>query len=192
MSLCDFASVETRGLGRSPSLEGRSPPAKTNYYWSHIFQTVSFTSSDVYWIARPSCYTIHKNYPRQVLLISRIGQVTKSNDELKKKIEELQTEMKKFKAVFLKQENRIRSLEGRLTSMADQQPKEEVSLSARLTFDPLSSVASSSVSIERQSKMAGFGGVGGWPVNKGMRKEVYCLLRQVTQSRIRRRGHPFA
>ena len=126
------------------------------------------------------------------MLISRIGQVTKSNDELKKKIEELQTEMKKFKAVFLKQENRIRSLEGRLTSMADQQPKEEVSLSARLTFDPLSSVASSSVSIERQSKMAGFGGVGGWPVNKGMRKEVYCLLRQVTQSRIRRRGHPFA
>jgi len=57
--------------------------------------------------------------------LDQVEQVTKSNDELKKKIEELQTEMKKFKAVFLKQENRIRSLEGRLTSMADQQPKEE-------------------------------------------------------------------
>ena len=44
-------------------------------------------------------------------------QVTKTNDDLKKKIDELQTEMRKFKAVFLKQENRIRGLEGKITSI---------------------------------------------------------------------------
>ena len=44
-------------------------------------------------------------------------QVTKVNDDLKKKIDDLQTEMKKFKAVFLKQENRIRGLEGKLAAL---------------------------------------------------------------------------
>ena len=42
MILWDFASVETRGFGQSPILEGlgggRSPPAKTNYNWFYIFQ----------------------------------------------------------------------------------------------------------------------------------------------------------
>lgn len=36
------------------------------------------------------------------------------NDDLRKRIDELQSEMKKFKAVFLKQENRIRVLENKL------------------------------------------------------------------------------
>lgn len=48
---------------------------------------------------------------------SVLFQVTEVNKDLKKKIDELQTEMKKFKAVFLKQENRIRGLETKLTNM---------------------------------------------------------------------------
>ena len=41
MILWDFASVETRGLGRSPSLGGwggGAPPAKTNYDCFYIYQ----------------------------------------------------------------------------------------------------------------------------------------------------------
>lgn len=36
---------------------------------------------------------------------------------MRKRIDELQAEMKKFKAVFLKQENRIRGLENKLAEM---------------------------------------------------------------------------
>lgn len=48
--------------------------------------------------------------------LEKVSEVTKVNDDLKKKIDDLQTEMKKFKAVFLKQENRIRGLEGKLAA----------------------------------------------------------------------------
>ena len=41
----------------------------------------------------------------------------KANDDLRKKVDDLQTEMKKFKAVFLKQENRIRVLENKLSEL---------------------------------------------------------------------------
>lgn len=46
--------------------------------------------------------------------LEKVNEVTKVNDDLRKRIDELQTEMKKFKAVFLKQENRIRVLENKL------------------------------------------------------------------------------
>lgn len=49
--------------------------------------------------------------------LEKVLQVTKTNDEQKKKIEELQMEIKKFKAVFLKQENRIKSLEAKVSCL---------------------------------------------------------------------------
>lgn len=49
--------------------------------------------------------------------LDKVNSVTKTNDDLKKKIDELLLEMKKFKAVFLKQENRIKNLEGKLSSL---------------------------------------------------------------------------
>ena len=47
-------------------------------------------------------------------MLLSVQQVSKVNDELRKRIDELQNEMKKFKAVFLKQENRIRGLENKI------------------------------------------------------------------------------
>ncbi|KAB7493596.1 Coronin-6 [Armadillidium nasatum] len=55
--------------------------------------------------------------------LEKIESVIKSNDDLKKKVEDLQTEMKKFKAVFLKQENRIRQLETKLSELSSLAPE---------------------------------------------------------------------
>lgn len=52
-----------------------------------------------------------------------LSKVIKSNDDLRKKVEDLQTEMKKFKAVFLKQENRIRHLETKLSELSSLAPE---------------------------------------------------------------------
>lgn len=49
--------------------------------------------------------------------------VTKVNDDLRKKVEDLQAEMKKFKAVFLKQENRIRHLETKVAELSPSNPE---------------------------------------------------------------------
>ncbi|XP_066942237.1 coronin-6 isoform X2 [Macrobrachium rosenbergii] len=49
--------------------------------------------------------------------LEKVTEVCKINDDLRKKIDELQSEMKKFKAVFLKQENRIRGLENKLSEL---------------------------------------------------------------------------
>lgn len=49
--------------------------------------------------------------------LEKVTEVSKVNDDLRKRIDELQAEMKKFKAVFLKQENRIRGLENKLGEM---------------------------------------------------------------------------
>ncbi|XP_037796752.1 coronin-6-like [Penaeus monodon] len=60
--------------------------------------------------------------------LEKVKEVTKVNDDLRKKIDELQSEMKKFKAVFLKQENRIRVLEtklGELTSTGAPQTQQQ-------------------------------------------------------------------
>lgn len=54
--------------------------------------------------------------------LDKCKDVTKVNDDLRKKIEELQSEMKKFKAVFLKQENRIRMLETKVADQTSGQP----------------------------------------------------------------------
>lgn len=57
------------------------------------------------------------------------------NDDLRKRIDELQAEMKKFKAVFLKQENRIRVLEnkvGELTGTGGVQTQQQVSFITRV------------------------------------------------------------
>lgn len=54
--------------------------------------------------------------------LDKCKDVTKNNDDLRKKIEELQSEMKKFKAVFLKQENRIRMLETKVAEQTGGQP----------------------------------------------------------------------
>ncbi|XP_069943932.1 coronin-6 isoform X4 [Cherax quadricarinatus] len=62
--------------------------------------------------------------------LEKVNEVLKVNEDLRKRIDELQSEMKKFKAVFLKQENRIRVLEnklGELTGTGTQpQPQEMV------------------------------------------------------------------
>ena len=56
-------------------------------------------------------------YNNEVFNENSLFQVTKVNEDFKKKIEDLQVEMKKFKAVFLKQENRIKGLESKLASL---------------------------------------------------------------------------
>ena len=59
MILWDLASVETRGLGRSPilgGLGGAEPPQPKQIITVFVyFEIVSFTTSDVFWIACLSC-----------------------------------------------------------------------------------------------------------------------------------------
>ncbi|XP_076046962.1 protein coronin isoform X2 [Oratosquilla oratoria] len=65
--------------------------------------------------------------------LEKVEEVVKQNEELKKRVDELQAEMKKFKAVFLKQENRIRNLESKLsekTTDTDQQTPEKVAVTS--------------------------------------------------------------
>ncbi|RXG68546.1 hypothetical protein Avbf_01621 [Armadillidium vulgare] len=71
--------------------------------------------------------------------------VIKSNDDLKKKVEDLQTEMKKFKAVFLKQENRIRQLETKLSELSSLAPEDS---------DPVVPIDTSSYKVHNVRKEA--------------------------------------
>lgn len=77
----------------------------------------------------------------KALMLPSVWQVSKVNDDLRKRIDELQAEMKKFKAVFLKQENRIRVLENKLGEMTgsggsnastQQQQQQQVSFITRM------------------------------------------------------------
>ncbi|KAK8743987.1 hypothetical protein OTU49_000948 [Cherax quadricarinatus] len=61
--------------------------------------------------------------------LEKVNEVLKVNEDLRKRIDELQSEMKKFKAVFLKQENRIRVLENKLGELTGTgtQPQPQIS-----------------------------------------------------------------
>ena len=63
MSLWAFVSVETRGLGGAPagSVWGADPSQAKKVITELIyFKTVLFTTSDVNWKARMSCFFFHK------------------------------------------------------------------------------------------------------------------------------------